>query len=134
MKIRSTTGIVLFLEVIWYYEGVKNKMWWLDHLAHQKSKLLHKSYVNSYGWKQSLMAYLHIKGKGPIKMYCDNKSAIDIAHNPIQHDKIKYIEIDWHFIKVKLEKGMIWISYVPSQLQLVDILSKYNFTTQCFMS
>ena len=41
------------------------------------------------------------------------KPTINIAHNPIQHDKTKHIEIDWHIIKEKLEKGMVCVSYVP---------------------
>ena len=59
-----------------------------------------------------------------MKLYCDNKSAINIAHNPIQHDRTKHIEVDRHFIKEKLEEGVVCMSYVPSEHQLVDILTK----------
>lgn len=62
--------------------------------------------------------------EGPLRLYCDNKSAINIAHNPIQHDKTKHIEIDRHFIKEKLEEGIIYMSYVPSGGQLADVLTK----------
>ena len=34
----------------------------------------------------------------PLKFYCDNKVVISIAHNPIQHDRTKYVEIDRQFI------------------------------------
>ena len=37
----------------------------------------------------------------PLKLYCNNKVAIDIAHNPIQYDKTKQVEIDRYFIKGK---------------------------------
>ncbi|XP_024030615.1 uncharacterized protein LOC112094295 [Morus notabilis] len=47
---------------------------------------------------------LRVKWEEPMKFYCDNKSAINIAHNPIQHDRTKHIEIDRHFIKEKLEE------------------------------
>ena len=30
----------------------------------------------------------------PMKLYCDNKTMINIAHNPIQHDRTKHVEID----------------------------------------
>ena len=59
-----------------------------------------------------------------MKLYCDNKSAINIAHNPKQHDRTKHIEIDRHFIKEKLEKGVVCMSYVPSEHQLANILTK----------
>ena len=60
-----------------------------------------------------------------MKLYCDNKLAINIAHNPIQHDRTKHIEIDRHFIKEKLEEGVVRMSYVPSKYQLADILTKW---------
>ena len=59
-----------------------------------------------------------------MKLYCDNKSTINIAHNPIQHDRTKHIEIDRHFIKEKLEEGVVCMSYVPSEHQLANILTK----------
>lgn len=49
----------------------------------------------------------------------DNKSAISIAHNLVQPDRTKYIEIDKHFIKEKLESRLICTSYVSSTDQLV---------------
>ncbi|RVW46001.1 Retrovirus-related Pol polyprotein from transposon RE1 [Vitis vinifera] len=47
---------------------------------------------------------LRIKWDDSMKLYCDNKSAINIAHNPIQHDRTKHIEIDRHFIKENWRK------------------------------
>ena len=44
---------------------------------------------------------LKIIWKGPMKLYCDNKLTIDIAHysNSVQHDCTKHVEVDKHFIK-----------------------------------
>ena len=39
-----------------------------------------------------------------MKLYYD-KLAINIAHNPIEHDRLKHIESDRRFIKENLEKG-----------------------------
>ncbi|RVW21527.1 Retrovirus-related Pol polyprotein from transposon RE1 [Vitis vinifera] len=75
-------------------------------------------------WLKIILDDLRIKWDGPMKLYCDNKSAINIAHNPIQHDRTKHIEIDRHFIKEKLEEGVVCMSYVPSEHQSVDILTK----------
>jgi hypothetical protein len=59
-----------------------------------------------------------------MKLYCDNKSAISITHNSVQHDRTKYIEVDKHFIKEKLDSGLICILYVSSQSNLADLLTK----------
>ena len=75
-------------------------------------------------WLKIILNDLRIKWDGPMKLYCDNKSTINIAHNPIQHDRTKHIEIDRHFIKEKLEEGVVCMSYVPSEHQLADILTK----------
>nr|CAN71693.1 hypothetical protein VITISV_012128 [Vitis vinifera] len=75
-------------------------------------------------WLKIILDDLRIKWDGPMKLYCDNKSTINIAHNPIQHDRTKHIEIDRHFIKEKLEEGVVCMPYVPSEHQLVHILTK----------
>ncbi|CAL2247663.1 unnamed protein product [Prunus armeniaca] len=30
----------------------------------------------------------------PMDLYCDNKAAIAVAHNPVQHDRTKHMEVD----------------------------------------
>lgn len=59
-----------------------------------------------------------------MRLYCDNKSAIDIAHNLVQYDKIKHVEVDRHFIKEKLESDLICTPFVPIGEQLADVLTK----------
>ena len=75
-------------------------------------------------WLKIILDDLRVKWEYPMKLYSDNKSAINIAHNPIQHDRTKHIEIDRHFIKEKLEEGLVCMSYVPSECQLADIFTK----------
>ena len=59
-----------------------------------------------------------------MRLYCDDKSVINIAHNPVQHDQTKHTEVNRHFIKEKLDSGLICTPYVPIRGQLVDILTK----------
>lgn len=47
-------------------------------------------------WLKSLMKDLKLLTEEPMRLYCDNKAAINIAHNPIQHDRTKNIAIDTH--------------------------------------
>ena len=67
---------------------------------------------------------LHQDCEVPMKLFCDNKAAISIANNSIQHDRTKHVEINIHFIKEKLDSGSICIPYIPSSQKIVDILTK----------
>ena len=75
-------------------------------------------------WLQILLTELKLFESGPLMLYCDNKAAIDIANNPVHHDRTKHIEIDRHFIKEKLDRGIICLPYVKSASQIADILTK----------
>lgn len=75
-------------------------------------------------WLKIILTDLGIKWEGTMKLYCDNKSAINIAHNPVQHDRTKHVEVDRHFIKEKLDSGLICTPYVSTEGQLADILTK----------
>ena len=59
-----------------------------------------------------------------MKVFCDNKAAIAITHNPVLHDRKKHVEVDKHFIKEKLEEGLICMPYIPTKEQVADILTK----------
>ncbi|BAT75299.1 hypothetical protein VIGAN_01314000 [Vigna angularis var. angularis] len=59
-----------------------------------------------------------------MNLFCDNKAAVEIAHNPVQHDRTKHVEVDRHFIKEKLDNQVIQTPHVRSEDQLADILTK----------
>lgn len=74
-------------------------------------------------WIKIILGDLGINLKGTMKLYCDNKSAINIAH-PVKHDRTKHVEIDRHFIKEKLESGLLCMPYISTGEQLADIFTK----------
>ena len=75
-------------------------------------------------WIKRVLEELKVPVTVPMRIYCDNKAAISIAHNPVLHDRTKHIEVDKHFIKEKVEGGIICIPYVPTSQQTADILTK----------
>nr|GEW34833.1 retrovirus-related Pol polyprotein from transposon TNT 1-94 [Tanacetum cinerariifolium] len=65
-------------------------------------------------WIRRILRDLGIELTKPVKLYCDNESAVKIANNPIQHDRTKNVEIDRHFIKDHLEKRTVELPHVAS--------------------
>ena len=75
-------------------------------------------------WIKQLLEELKAASPLPMKVFCDNKAVIAIAHNPVLHDRTKHIEVDKHFIKEKLENGLIVMPYIPTVEQVANILTK----------
>jgi len=59
-----------------------------------------------------------------IPLYCDNTSAINLTKNPIQHSKIKHIEIKNHFIRDHVQNGDCEIQFLKTENQLADLFTK----------
>ncbi|GJS69436.1 hypothetical protein Tco_0351952 [Tanacetum coccineum] len=75
-------------------------------------------------WIRKLVSEIRFPPKESIRIMSDNKAAIQISENPVQHDRTKHVEVGRHFIKEKLEAGIIKLPFVKSKDQLVDILTK----------
>lgn len=95
------------------YRGVANavaKTSWLHNLLHE-------------------LLYLPITAT---LVYCDNVSAVYLSTNPVQHQRIKHIEIDIHFVRDKVAMGQIRVLHVPSPLQYANIFTK-GFPSPLFL-
>ncbi|GAA0160579.1 transmembrane signal receptor [Lithospermum erythrorhizon] len=61
---------------------------------------------------------------GAMTLYCDNKSAICISKNPVEHSRTKHIDIRHHFIRDLVENKQVVLEYVATEKQLADIFTK----------
>ena len=55
-------------------------------------------------WLKRVLCEIRVKVELSLKLYCDNKAAISMALNPVQHERSKHVEIDRHFIREKVEE------------------------------
>jgi len=73
---------------------------------------------------EKFMEDLKIQNPTPTRQYCDSKFAISIVNNSVQHDQMKHVRIDRHFIMQEIEDGGVCLVYIPIGLQEADILTK----------
>jgi hypothetical protein len=72
-------------------------------------------------WLLEDMGLIH---SSPTVIHCDNRSAIQIAHNDIFHERTKHIEIDCHLVCHHLSAGILHLLPVSSSDQTADIFTK----------
>jgi hypothetical protein len=75
-------------------------------------------------WLKQFLAEIGINLKGGLKLYVDNKAAIDIAHNPKFHNRTKHIDVKYHFVRDHVDKKTIEVEKVQSAENVADIFTK----------
>ena len=75
-------------------------------------------------WIRQLLQELHRPVSSATVVFCDNVSAVYLAHNPVQHCRTKHIELDIHFVREKVALGAVRVLHVPSTSQYADIFTK----------
>ena len=75
-------------------------------------------------WLLQLLMEVGIETPVPAKLWCDNQVALHIASKLLFHERTKHIEIDCHFIREKIQLGLISTGYVKTREQLGDIFTK----------
>ena len=54
----------------------------------------------------------------------DNKSAIAVSKNPVQHGRTKHIKVNYHAIREAEKLKEVELKYYSSDEQLADIMTK----------
>ncbi|XP_019058447.1 PREDICTED: uncharacterized protein LOC109116814 [Tarenaya hassleriana] len=120
---RSTSGFCVFLgESLISWKAKKQTT-----VSRSSTEAEYRSLANvtcELVWLHNLLSDLHVVASGPATLYCDNKSAIYIASNPVFHERTKHIDIDCHLVREKLQSGFLKMLHVPSHNQLADLFTK----------
>lgn len=80
--------------------------------------------VGALVWFERLLDELTVSCSLPIHVFCDSQAAVHIAKNPVFHELTKHIEVDCHFVRNKLQHGLISLHHVSTMSQLADIFTK----------
>lgn len=75
-------------------------------------------------WLKQLLENLGVSLQEPALLHCDNKAALHIAANLVFHERTRHIEMDYHYIRDKIQDGSIVTRFVNSAYQVADVLTK----------
>ena len=73
---------------------------------------------------RGLLAELDFKQKSLTPLHADNTSAIRITENPVFHEGMKRIEVDFYFIRDEYLWNVISLPFISSGLQVLIFLPK----------
>ena len=74
--------------------------------------------------KQLIKGVNLFKGNEPIVLFEDNQSAIALAKNPVKHQRVKHIDIKYHFIREVVKSGSVVLEYCPTENMVADVFTK----------
>jgi len=66
---------------------------------------------------QNLLMKLDFRQPGPMFMHYDNQSVIYIDQNTVFHEKTKYIEVDYHFVRDAWTKKVVMFQFTENHLE-----------------
>ncbi|KIW90700.1 uncharacterized protein Z519_08483 [Cladophialophora bantiana CBS 173.52] len=59
-----------------------------------------------------------------VRIHIDNDSANAVANNPGNSNRLKHLEVSYHFVREKIQQGEIELVRVPSSENIADMLTK----------
>lgn len=120
---KSTSGYIFFLggnPVAW--QSAKQRV---VALSSCEAEYIAATTATCQGiWLSRLLTDLLGEEATKPELFVDNQSAIALSRNPVHHDRSKHIDVRYHFIRQCVDEGSILLSYIETEQQLADILTK----------
>ena len=75
-------------------------------------------------WLLNFEALPAIPVTPPMILWCDNQGAVLLSLNGIRHQRTKYIDLRYHFIRDMVKENLVSIKHIGSNDQVADIMTK----------
>ena len=72
----------------------------------------------------NLLSEMQIPVTSPVRMWCDNRSAIAMANSLKSSIRSRHIDIKYHYVRELVEREIVTLEWVASGEMLADILTK----------
>jgi hypothetical protein len=83
-------------------------------------------------WILSLFTEIKFSLPQPPLLFYDNLGATNLSFNPVQHSRMKHIQIDLHFVRDLFQKNSLTVRHVHTNDQLADLLTKPLFKQRTY--
>jgi hypothetical protein len=120
---QSTSGYTVFLG--------DNRVSWSSKrqhiISHLSAKAKYRTVANDVAEAcclRQLLMELHNSLSWATLVYCNNISVVYLSNNYVQHQCIKHIEIDLHFVREHVAVGDVRVLHVPTTSQFIGIFTK----------
>jgi hypothetical protein len=97
------TSSTIYVEFVACYEAVGQAMW-------------HEKFVPGLKVVDSI--------ERPLKLYCDNESAVLYTHNNKKTKSLKHINIRFYVVKKKIQDQIISLEHISTKKMITDPLTK----------
>jgi hypothetical protein len=75
-------------------------------------------------WLRSLLSSIGFSPSGPTTILCDNNAAINLSEDPSLHQRVKHIDIKYHFLRERVHSKEIKLSYINTNDNIADVFTK----------
>jgi hypothetical protein len=120
---KSTTGALFFLgKSLVSWQSLKQRVVALSSC--EAEYIAVTTTTTQAIWMAQLLGELLGREPKVVELKVDNKSALALARNLVFHERIKHIDLRYHFIRNCLAEGTVSATYINTVDQLTDILTK----------
>ena len=121
---KSISGYIIYLgstPIVWRSKQQKGKP---AESSCEAEYIALSACINEVVWIIAFLAELGFNVPLPVPVHGDNRSAQDLAHNPVHHERTKHIDIRYHRIREFILDGTISLYHVRSEDNPSDIFTK----------
>jgi hypothetical protein len=120
---RSVTGYLIFYNgglISWKTQLQKSNS---SSSTESEYKAIHEAGKESL-WISNILFELDLPLSKPIVIFEDNNSSINATENPVQHSRLKHIDIIYHQVRSWKEENRITLIHIPREKQIADSMNK----------
>lgn len=79
-------------------------------------------------WLAQILSDMRAPVEGAVQLRGDNQSALTLVKNPMSVNRCKHIDVAHHFVRDRVERGDLTVTYIPTGEMLADLLTKALFS------